>query len=106
MTGMPDVHRLQLTADYDGWNERPVSTVASLDIEHAGLTVGVDIAPHVNGYQITVRIPPFTQAGRGLPVTSGLTVVWLGIVSHRLGEGYPERLIDALVTSYIDGWLG
>ena len=101
MNTFADPHRLRLTEDYDGWNERPVSTVASLDVEHPSLgRVGVDVAPHVNGYQITVRISaPLGMPGQG-------DVVWLGIVSHRLGEGYAERLIDALVTSYLDGYVG
>lgn len=79
-----------------GWEHEP--NPERWLLHHSGdIPVRVRLQAHVNGVEITLHIP--TPGGT-------VDVVWLGIVSHRLGSGYATGLVEAMVNSYLIGYFG
>lgn len=68
-----------------------------LTFSYAELEVRVRLGVHLEGMDITLHIP--TPDG-------SMDVVWVGIVSHRLGEGYATELVAAMVQCYLCGYIG
>ena len=85
-----------LVSDVDGWGHEPAPE--RWLVHYAGaIEVRVRLQINENGLEVTLHIPTPDDT---------VDVVWLGIVSHRLGEGYATYLVDAMVQTYLNGYWG